>query len=87
MVDEETLEAHPQYQGQHRYFDAEFARYGHYRLEPWRVSYLERLRAAGLLESRGNYLLDIGVGGTGYTVIEAARVGAYAVGCDLSLGG
>ena len=31
--------------------------------------------------------LDIGVGGTVYTVIEAAKRGFYAVGCDLSLVG
>ncbi len=32
-------------------------------------------------------LVDVGVGGSGYTVIEAARAGRPAIGCDLSLEG
>ena len=32
-------------------------------------------------------LVDVGVGGSGYTVIEAARAGQPAIGCDLSLQG
>ena len=31
--------------------------------------------------------MDVGVGGSGYTVIEAARAGRPAIGCDLSLEG
>ena len=31
------------------YFDAEFSAYRRYELEPWRVSYLRRLRARGIL--------------------------------------
>ncbi len=30
-------------------------------------------------------IVDVGVGGSGYTVIEAARAGHAAIGCDLSL--
>jgi SAM-dependent methyltransferase len=47
------------------------------------VSYLRRVQAAGLQGT----LVDVGVGGSGYTVIEAARGGRAAVGCDLSLEG
>jgi ubiquinone/menaquinone biosynthesis C-methylase UbiE len=84
LVDEATLASDPQYEGQRRYFDAEFKGYSRYTLENWRRSYLDRLRAAGLLD--GSALIDVGVGGSGYTVIEAARSGS-AAGCDLSLQG
>lgn len=84
FVDEASLAAEPQYGSQRAYFDSEFAAYGRYRLENWRRSYLDRLRAAGAL--RGP-LVDVGVGGSGYTVIEAARAGQSAIGCDLSLEG
>src|SRR5262249_48701886 len=73
--------------GQQAYFDSEFGRYERYSLESWRVAYLERLRSAGVLEASGAPLVDVGVGGSGYTVIEAARGGGEALGCDLSLGG
>jgi SAM-dependent methyltransferase len=87
LVDEQTLQADPQYAGQRSYFDSEFSRYDRYLLEHWRVSYLNRLRAAGLLGDSGAPLVDVGVGGSGYTVIEAARAGQPAIGCDLSLEG
>jgi SAM-dependent methyltransferase len=84
LVDDVTLAGDPQYEHQRRYFDAEFARYGAYRLDRWRVSYLDRLRRAGALTAP---VVDIGVGGSGSTVIEAARAGGLALGCDLSLEG
>lgn len=87
MVDEQVLAADAQYGRQRKYFDAEFAGYTRYRLENWRLSYLERLRSAGLLGSGEAPVLDVGVGGSGYTVIEAAREGRMAVGCDLSVEG
>jgi ubiquinone/menaquinone biosynthesis C-methylase UbiE/uncharacterized protein YbaR (Trm112 family) len=69
------------------YFDAEFSDYGTYSLENWRLSYVERIFAAlGVLDDSGAYL-DVGVGGSGATVVEAARRGVEAVGCDLSLEG
>lgn len=76
-----------QYAQQREYFDAEFATYHEYRLEPWRQSYIRRLSAAGALGGPGAPLIDVAVGGSGYTVIEAAREGRPAVGCDLSLQG
>jgi SAM-dependent methyltransferase len=87
LVDEETLAADPQYRSQRAYFDSEFAGYTRYRLESWRLSYLDRLRSAGLLDGALAPLVDVGVGGSGYTVIEAARAGRPAVGCDLSVAG
>jgi len=85
MVDEHALAAEPQYAEQRRYFDAEFSEYRGYRLENWRASYLRRLRALHVFGD--GPVIDAGVGGSGYTVIEAAREGLHAVGCDLSLVG
>jgi ubiquinone/menaquinone biosynthesis C-methylase UbiE len=66
------------------YFDAEFSEYGEYTVENWRQSYIDRIFAAvGVLAGAGPYL-DVGVGGSGATIIEAARRGVDAVGCDLS---
>jgi ubiquinone/menaquinone biosynthesis C-methylase UbiE len=83
LVDESLLQSDPQYSSQRDYFDAEFGSYQGYQLENWRRSYLDRLRTGGLLGS--GPLVDVGVGGSGYTVIEAGRAGSPAVGCDLSL--
>jgi ubiquinone/menaquinone biosynthesis C-methylase UbiE/uncharacterized protein YbaR (Trm112 family) len=86
FLDEQTLASDPQYASQRAYFDAEFSGYERYALDNWRVAYLDRLREAGVLEGAAP-LLDVGVGGSGYTVIEAARAGRLAIGCDLSLEG
>lgn len=87
LLDDETVASDPQYTGQRSYFDAEFRGYEHYALENWRAAYIERLRAAGMLERSAAPLVDVGVGGSGYTVIEAARAGVASIGCDLSLEG
>ena len=87
FVSEKTVAADPQYAGQRAYFDSEFRGYDRYSLENWRLGYLDRLRTAGVLENTGGPLVDVGVGGSGYTVIEAARSGRPAIGCDLSLEG
>lgn len=76
-------------QRQIRIFAKAYKRIGNYSLENWRLSYLKRIFAglninragASNLEER---LLDIGVGGTGYTVIEAAKRNILSVGIDLS---
>jgi SAM-dependent methyltransferase len=76
-----------QQQFQLRYFEAEFSEYDSYALENWRLSYIERIfGATGVLEGRAPYL-DLGVGGSGATVIEAARRGVPAIGVDLSPSG
>ena len=86
FVDDASVAGNDQYTAQRAYFDSEFQAYDHYALENWRVAYLKRLRAAELLHG-DTPLVDVGVGGSGYTVIEAARAGRPAVGCDLSLAG
>ena len=87
FLDEKMIASDPQYAGQRAYFDSEFRGYQRYALENWRVAYLDRLRAAGVLDGPASPLVDVGVGGSGYTVIEAARGGRPAIGCDLSLEG
>jgi len=85
LTDPGALEAEPHYEQQRAYFDAEFARLHEYALEPWRISYLDRLRRASMLGVPDTLLVDVGVGGSGYTAIEHARLGGRAVGCDLSI--
>ena len=87
FLDEKMIASDPQYAAQRAYFDSEFRGYQRYALENWRVAYLDRLRAAGVLDGPASPLVDVGVGGSGYTVIEAARGGRPAIGCDLSLEG
>ena len=82
-----ALEEDGQYGRQLEYFDAQFSRYRDYHLDRWRESYLKRLRDARALGGPGAPLIDVGVGGSGYTVIEAAKEGRPAIGCDLSLAG
>jgi len=64
-------------------YDKEYARYDGYELENWRISYIANIFEALELKKEDTFL-DIGVGGTGYTVIEAARRGIKAIGIDLS---
>jgi SAM-dependent methyltransferase len=87
LLDDETVAREPQYSGQRSYFDAEFRGYERYSLENWRAAYVDRLHAAGMLAESAAPLVDVGVGGSGYTVIEAARAGLPSIGCDLSLEG
>ena len=76
-----------QHEHQRRYFDAEFETYERYEPENWRLSFIERIfEATGVLNGAAPYL-DAGVGGSGATVIEAARSGIEAVGFDLSVAG
>ena len=73
---------------QMEYFDAEFSGFTEaYAPENWRRSFNRRIfEALGVVEGNGPYL-DVGVGGAGATVIEAARAGVEATGCDLSPAG
>lgn len=77
-----------QQESQTRYFDSEFAGYDEpYAPENWRQSFIQRIfGAVGVREGHGPYL-DVGVGGSGATVIEAARLGVESTGCDLSVAG
>jgi SAM-dependent methyltransferase len=76
-----------QHEHQRAYFDAEFSALGAYHVEDWRRSFNNRIfPALRLSPERGPYL-DVGVGGSGATVIEAARLGVESIGCDLSVEG
>jgi SAM-dependent methyltransferase len=82
----ETLSG--QQASQTRYFDAEFESFPTtYRPEHWRVSFVRRIFGALGIECGQGPYLDVGVGGAGATVIEAARLGVEATGCDLSVPG
>ncbi len=76
-----------QHRHQQGYFDRQYAGFKGYALENWRLSYLRRIFPELGLRGRlraGKRFLDVGTGGSGYTVIEAARMGASAWGTDLS---
>lgn len=76
------------YEKQKAYYGEEYSSYRSYQLDNWRQSYLQRIFEALQIRGQGQELcLDVGVGGSGYTVIEAARLGVTAVGCDLSIEG
>jgi ubiquinone/menaquinone biosynthesis C-methylase UbiE len=74
---------HPQEQSQKTIFNKSFKNYKSYHLEPWQKFYIDRIFAA-LDLNEGDTFLDIGVGGRGYTVIEAAKKVGASVGVDLS---
>ena len=75
-----------QHEGQRRYFDKAYASIGAYRLENWRLSYIQRIFEDLKVRACGpDYrYLDVGIGGMGYTSIEAAREGAESWGVDIS---
>lgn len=74
------------YEGQIKYFDKA---YKNDPIELWQKTYNDRIFQIfnSGKSKKSHVFLDIGVGGTGYTVIEAAKRGFLAVGCDLSLVG
>ena len=86
LPDESQAEAH-QHIHQRDLYDREYGAIRAYRLDNWQRSYIRRL--ASLWERCGPTapFLDAGAGGSAYTVIEAARIGIPAVGCDISLEG
>jgi ubiquinone/menaquinone biosynthesis C-methylase UbiE/uncharacterized protein YbaR (Trm112 family) len=77
----------PQHEHQRIYFDAEFSKLADYRVDNWRRSFNERIFHALRLGPESGPYLDVGVGGSGATVIEAARLGVESAGCDLSVAG
>jgi len=80
------MNQHHKYEKQ--YFDQEFRCYDKYALENWRMSYLKRIfHSLGIGNKVVDCYLDIGVGGSGYTVIEAARKGNRCIGLDVSIEG
>lgn len=76
-----------QHEHQRSYFDAEFSGYDAYRVDDWRRSFNERMFPILRVDPEHAPYLDVGVGGSGATVIEAARAGVESVGCDLSVEG
>jgi ubiquinone/menaquinone biosynthesis C-methylase UbiE len=86
LPDESEADEH-QHSHQEQYYDREYGGYGSYRLENWQQTYIDRLASIWEVSSPAAPFLDSGVGGSAYTVIEAARRGIPSVGCDISLEG
>ncbi len=86
FITEAEKKNNPQYEHQIKYFDKAYKKDP---IELWQKTYNERIFGLFNLknEKKEHVFLDIGVGGTGYTVIEAAKKRFQAVGCDLSLVG
>ena len=71
-------------------YNAEYKEYTKYHLDNWRISYLRRifeLLEMGEKDVTKGTFLDIGVGGSRYTVIEVARKGYRSIGIDISTEG
>lgn len=76
-----------QHTHQSTYYDREYGTYQAYHLENWHRTYLRRLATVWEVCGPTAPFLDSGVGGSAYTIVEAARAGLPAVGCDLSVQG
>ncbi len=74
---------------QKKYYNKEFKELCTYQLENWRKSYIKRIFSSLELNepTEDDYYLDVGVGGSGYTVIEAAKLGYKTIGVDASIEG
>jgi len=72
-------------ESQRKHYDTEYAGLSANFLgfENWRISYIRRIFAE-LGVTRKDWLLDVGVGGTGFTVISGALSGTFSVGTDIS---
>jgi ubiquinone/menaquinone biosynthesis C-methylase UbiE len=83
---EKAAEEQRQHEHQKAYFDRAYGRIDGYQLENWRLSYIDRIFADLKVRGCGSgyRFLDVGIGGMGYTSVEAAREGAEAWGVDLS---
>lgn len=79
------------FEKQKEYFNNEFKVYTKYVLSEWQKMYINRIsnffgfNDSNLTEK--GLFIDIGVGGSGYTVIEFAKLGMSCIGCDLSFEG
>jgi ubiquinone/menaquinone biosynthesis C-methylase UbiE/uncharacterized protein YbaR (Trm112 family) len=81
-ADDQADEA-TQHQKQREFYNHVYAVDGGYSIELWQRAYVERLRPLWSAAADAPFL-DIGAGGDAYTVIEAARSGLLAIGCDLA---
>lgn len=70
---------------QRRLYDREYAALPNvFRgFENWRNSYIKRMFSE-LALIQEDLVLDVGVGGTGFTVIASALAGSFSVGTDIS---
>ncbi len=82
---------HEHFKKQKEYFNNLFKHCHKYILSEWQKTYIKRIsNFFGFYKSNlteKELVIDIGIGGSGYTVIEFAKLGIPSVGCDLSLEG
>jgi len=78
---------------QQKIFNSEYSQIANYTLHNWQQSFLNRLWESFQFkktinkENKKEIYIDIGAGGSAYTVIETAKKGITSVGCDLSFTG
>lgn len=72
---------------QQSYFDQKYALYNEMEaLQNWRLSITRKVLEA-LKPTCDDVFVDVGVGGSGYTVIMAAKMGIRSIGTDISIVG
>jgi ubiquinone/menaquinone biosynthesis C-methylase UbiE len=85
LMGPESVDDEAQHTHQRSHYDQEYSSHRCYHLEHWQAAYVNRVTMMWPTSGLGGLYLDVGAGGNAYTVIEAARKGAIAVGCDISL--
>jgi len=74
-------------ESQQGYYDKEYAFYNEMEtLRNWRLSFARKVLGT-LRPSYNDIFVDIGVGGSGYTVVMAAKKGIPSIGIDISVAG
>lgn len=81
---DETAQVAEQHKHQREFYDQVYGSDSKYTLELWQRAYVDRLRPLWDASPQAPFL-DVGAGGDAYTVVEAARLGLRAIGCDLSV--
>jgi len=80
---DEQADVATQHQHQREFYDHAYEGDDVYSIELWQRAYVERLQPLWSAAPEAPFL-EIGAGGDAYTVIEAARRGLRAIGCDLA---
>ena len=84
VMEDDSAQVAEQHKHQREFYDQVYGADGEYSLELWQRAYVERLKPLWNASPQAPFL-DVGSGGDAYTVVEAARLGLRAVGCDLSV--
>ena len=84
VVVDEPAQVAEQHKHQREFYDQVYGSGSEYSLQLWQRAYVERLKPLWDASPDAPFL-DVGAGGDAYTVVEAARLGLRAIGCDLSV--